>query len=106
MSRALRRFVAISCMFCTYPAFGWWETGHRTVARIAAAHLPPAARIRIARILGVPDSSAAIGDALAVGSTWPDEVKKDTHTDDWHFIDITLQDSRSDIPKRCKDENC
>src|SRR5206468_11628168 len=83
-----------------------WETGHRTVARIAAAHLSPAARIRIARILSVPDNTEAIADALALGSTWADEIKKDTHTDDWHFIDITLQDSRSDLPKRCRDENC
>jgi|tagenome__1003787_1003787.scaffolds.fasta_scaffold20757765_2 hypothetical protein len=106
MRRVFRRFLAISCIFCTYPAFGWWETGHRTVARIAATHLTPAARIRIARILNVPDETAAIADALALGSTWADEIKKDTHTDDWHFIDITLQDSRSDIQKRCKDENC
>jgi hypothetical protein len=106
MPRALRRFAAITCLFCTYPAFGWWETGHRTVARIAVAHLTPAARIRIARILNVPDSPDAIGDALAQGATWADEVKKDTQTDDWHFIDLTLQDSRSDMAKRCKDENC
>ncbi len=76
------------------------------MARIAAAHLTPAARIRIARILNVPDNVDAIADALALGSTWADEIKKDTHTDDWHFIDITLQDSRSDIAKRCKDDNC
>src|SRR5947209_1553695 len=88
------------------PASAWWETGHRTVARIAATHLTPAARIRIARILNVPDETAAIADALVLGSTWADEIKKDTHTDDWHFIDITLQDSRSDNQKRCKDENC
>ncbi len=106
MRRVCRRILAIGCIFCTYPAFGWWETGHRTVARIAAAHLTPAARIRIARILSVPDNPNAIADALALGSTWADEIKKDTHTDDWHFIDITLQDSREDIPKRCKDEDC
>ena len=106
MSRALTRFVAISCIFCTYPAFGWWETGHRTVARIAAQHLTPAARMRLAKILNVPDALEAIADALAIGSTWPDEVKKATNTEEWHFIDLALQDEKSDIPKRCKDENC
>ncbi len=106
MCRTLRRLLATACIFCTYPAFGWWETGHRTVARIAAAHLTPAARIRIARILNVPDNLDAIADALAAGSTWADEIKKETHTDDWHFIDVTLQDSRSDMGKRCKDDNC
>lgn len=106
MYRRLGRSLAIACIFCTYSAFGWWETGHRTVARIAAAHLTPAARIRIARILNVPDHPDAIADALASGSTWADEIKKETHTDDWHFIDLTLQDGRSDMGKRCKDENC
>ena len=104
--RKLRRFLAIACIFCTYPAFGWWETGHRTVARIAAAHLTPAARIRIARILNVPDTPNAIADALAAGSTWADDIKKDTRTEEWHFIDLTLQDSRRDIEKRCKDDGC
>jgi hypothetical protein len=106
MARIFIRLIAICCIFWSYPAFAWWETGHRTVARIAAAHLTPAARIRIARILNVPDSVDAIADALALGSTWADEIKKDTHTDDWHYIDLTLQDSRSDIAARCKDENC
>jgi hypothetical protein len=106
MRRTLSRAVAICCILWGYPAFGWWETGHRTVARIAAAHLTPAARIRIARILNVPDDLDAIADALALGSTWADEIKKDTHTDDWHYIDVTLQDSRSDMAKRCKDDNC
>jgi hypothetical protein len=88
------------------PASAWWETGHRTVARIAAAHLTPAARVRIARILNVPDTPDAIADALSVASTWPDEVKKETHTEDWHFIDIAVQDTRGDIERRCKDGNC
>ena len=76
------------------------------MARIAAAHLTAAARIRIAKILNVPDSVDAIADALALGSTWADDTKKDTRTEDWHFIDLTVQDSRSDIGKRCKDDNC
>ncbi|MFL6449327.1 MAG: S1/P1 nuclease [Bryobacteraceae bacterium] len=106
MPRTLSRLIAICCILWTCPALGWWETGHRTVARIAAAHLTPAARIRIARILNVPDNVDAIAEALALGSTWADEIKKDTHTDDWHYVDLTLQDLRSDISARCKDDNC
>lgn len=106
MCRTFCRFLAIWSLLSSSPAFGWWETGHRTVARLAAAHLTPAARIRIARILNVPDSEEAIANALALGSTWADEVKKDTHTDEWHYLDLTLQDSRSDIAERCKDDNC
>ncbi len=92
-------------MFCS-PAYGWWETGHRTVARIAAAHLTPAARTRIARILSVPDSPDAVADAMAVASTWADETKAQTGTGSWHFIDIALQDSRSDVAARCPDDDC
>ncbi|MDQ2711236.1 MAG: S1/P1 nuclease [Acidobacteriota bacterium] len=88
------------------PAFSWWQTGHRTVARIAAFHLTPAARTRIARILDVPDTPDAVADALALASTWADETKAQTKTGEWHYIDLALQDDKSDIPERCKDDNC
>lgn len=105
MSRSLSLLLA-TCLLLPSPANCWWETGHRTVARIAAAHLSPAARIRIARILGVEDTLPAIADALALGSTWADEVKNDTQTSEWHYIDLTLQDSRSDMLSRCKNNDC
>ena len=87
-------------------AFAWWETGHQTVARIAAAHLTPAARTRVARILDVPDTPEAVADALAKSSTWADETKKETQTGSWHYVDLTLEDTKADIPKRCLDNNC
>jgi S1/P1 Nuclease len=96
--------VLTSMLVC--PAFGWWETGHQVVARIAAAHLTPAARTRISRILDVADSPEAIADALAVASTWADETKNQTHTGEWHFIDLALQDDKSDIARRCPENNC
>jgi S1/P1 Nuclease len=94
------------CILCATPAYAWWETGHRTVARIAAAHLTPAARTRIARILSVSDTPDAVADALSVASTWADETKAETKTGAWHYIDLALQDDKSDIPARCKDNNC
>jgi hypothetical protein len=96
----------VVCLLVAVPAFGWWSTGHQIVARIAAAHLAPAARTRIARILDVPDTPGAIADALAAASTWADETKGSTHTGDWHFIDLTLQDEKTDIPKRCPGDDC
>lgn len=84
----------------------WWETGHETVARIAAAHLTAAARGRIARILDVPDTPEVIADALAKGSIWPDQIAKATQTSKWHYIDLALQDHKSDIPERCPQDNC
>jgi hypothetical protein len=89
-----------------FPAFGWWETGHRTVARIAVAHLSVAARIRVARILDVGETPEAVADELARASTWADETKTETKTGAWHYIDIAVQDRKSDIPARCKDDNC
>ena len=95
-----------ACLLGPSPAWGWWETGHRVVARIAAGHLSPAARTRIARILEVPNTPEAIADALAQASTWPDETKAQTHTGDWHFIDLAIQDRKSDIPERCPHDAC
>lgn len=94
------------CFLFVCPMFGWWETGHRTVARIAAAYLNPNTRTRVAQILGVRDTPSAVADAMAVASTWPDETKAQTRTGDWHFIDLALQDSKKDIPKRCVNDNC
>jgi S1/P1 Nuclease len=87
-------------------AYSWWETGHEVVARIAAAHLTPAAHTCVARILNVPDNREAVADALAVASLWADQTKSQTHTSSWHYIDLALQDDKSDIPGRCPHENC
>jgi hypothetical protein len=47
-----------------------------------------------------------VTDALAVASTWADETKAQTQTGDWHYIDLTLEDTRGDIATRCPHENC
>lgn len=94
------------CILATSPIYGWWETGHQAVARLAAAHLTPAARVRLSRILGVPDTPDAVTNALAVASTWADEHKTETNTGEWHYIDLALQDTRADIPARCPGGNC
>ena len=105
MRRLLSPVLALLLLVPT-PAFCWWETGHRAVARIAAAHLTPAARTRLARILDVEDTPEAVADALAAASTWADETKAETKTGSWHYIDLTLTDHKSDIHKRCPDGNC
>ena len=105
--RKLRSLLAlVMAAFLSLPSFGWWETGHRTVARIAAAHLTPAARTRVAQIFEVADTPEAVADAMALASTWPDETKKQTKTDAWHYVDLTLQDKKKDLPKRCPEQNC
>jgi hypothetical protein len=103
----VRLIVLLSVWLLTpSPAFPWWESGHQAIARVAAAHLTPAASTRIARILDIPDTPESIADALARASTWADETKNDSKTGPWHYIDLTIQDHKSDIPERCKDDNC
>lgn len=101
------RKLALSCCFLVpLPLFAWWETGHETIARIAAAHLTPAARARIAHLLDVPDTPEAVADAMAQASIWADQTKRETRTGEWHYIDLAVQDARSDFSIRCKDDNC
>lgn len=106
MPSSFGKFVVTCCLLVPLPVFAWWETGHQTVARIAAAHLTPAARARVAHLLDVPDTPEAVADALAKISTWADENRVQTRTGAWHYIDIPLQDTRSDMHLRCKDDNC
>jgi hypothetical protein len=89
-----------------FSASAWWETGHKTVARLAAAHLTPAARTRVAQILQVPDTEDAVADALAEVSIWADHVKGQSKTAPWHYIDLALQDRETDMEKRCEEDNC
>ena len=106
MRRLLFSFV-IALLLCNFPAQSWWEDGHRTTARLAAYYLTPAARARLAAIMGVPNTPEAVADGLAQASTWPDEIKKDRpDTQSWHYIDLTLQDKKDQIPARCPDRNC
>src|ERR1700733_1640385 len=98
--------VTVILLTLTARSFGWWETGHRVVARIAALHLTPQARARVASILGVPDTIDAVADAMAKESTWADEVRPSTNTGEWHSIDLTLQNGKGDFAKRCENDNC
>lgn len=94
-------------VFCSLPAFGWWENGHRATARLAAYYLTPAAQARLAAIMGVPNTPEAVADGLAQVSTWPDEIKKSRpDTAPWHYIDIALPDKKDQILARCPDQNC
>jgi hypothetical protein len=104
--RYRRAIALLACYFIALPGFSWWATGHRAVARIAAVHLAPATRARVAEIFGVPDSLAAVSDAMANASAWADETKNSSLTGRWHYIDLTLQDSKSAIPERCPGQNC
>jgi hypothetical protein len=97
---------AITLLSLTTPAQCWWEEGHEVIARIAVRHLTPAALLRVSQILDVSDTPEAVADALAAASIWADQVKADTATGSWHYINLTLQDGRSNIPQRCENDDC
>jgi hypothetical protein len=97
----------LSCSFLwPFSASAWWETGHETVARLAAARLTPAARTRVAQILRIPETEVALADALAEASIWADHTKTGSNTAAWHYIDLALEDRKSDMAKRCERDNC
>src|SRR5437868_2055631 len=76
------------------PTWAWGDTGHKVVGRIAALKLTPAARARVATILGVDDDVASVSDAMAEAAVWPDHVARNRFPQsvDWHFIDLSLKD--------------
>src|SRR5258708_26450440 len=93
----MRRLAVIVALCGSLPAFGWGPEGHNLVARLAAAHLTPAAAARVAEILGP-------GITLASISSWPDEVRRERATTaTWHYIDIPIHkphlDMARDVPK-------
>jgi hypothetical protein len=59
--------------FFALHAVAWGPTGHRVVAEIAQRHLTPAARNRVARLLG--------GYSLAEVANWADDLRSDPRFD-------------------------
>jgi hypothetical protein len=48
----------------------------------------------------------AVADALAEASIWADHVKGESKTAPWHYIDLALEDRKTDIAQRCENDNC
>jgi hypothetical protein len=89
-------------------AWAWGDQGHEIIAIIAADNLSTNAREHVATILGTPSDVASLEKAMAAASVRPDTDfrKEERSTASWHFIDICLQDRRSDLLARCPDEAC
>lgn len=82
------------------PAFGWGPEGHDLVARLAAAHLTPAAAARVAEILGPGVTMASI-------SSWADQVRRErAATGPWHYIDIPIDRPHLDMARDCPKGDC
>ena len=99
--------VLLTILRSPVPARAWGNDGHEIVAFIAADNLTPAAASHVAGILGVPADKRAIARAMEAASIRPDsEFREDASTTSWHYIDICLQDRRTDVPARCPGGNC
>jgi hypothetical protein len=82
------------------PAFGWGPEGHNLVARLAAAHLTPAATARVAEILGPSVTLQSI-------ASWPDQIRRErVATSPWHYIDIPIDKPHLDMARDCPKGEC
>jgi len=96
--RKLRLF--LSFLLSAYPAFSWGPEGHNLVARLAAAHLNPAAAAQVKAILGPGASPASV-------SSWADQVRSSRReTAPWHFIDILITQPHLDMTRDCPKGEC
>jgi hypothetical protein len=89
-------------------AWAWFAQGHEIVAIIAADDMTPTARLHVAQILGVPDDTSSVEKGMAAASIRPDTEFRDEDraSAQWHFIDICLQDHKTDLSARCPEGNC
>jgi hypothetical protein len=96
----MRRAAVIFLIFGTLRAFGWGPEGHALVARLATAHLTPAAAASVREILGRNATLASI-------SSWADQVRgQRQQTGPWHYIDIPIDHRHLDMTRDCPKNDC
>jgi hypothetical protein len=94
------KLCGIAALCGSLPALAWGPEGHSLVARIAEAQLTPAARARVAEILGPKDTLASI-------SSWADQVRRQrSATGPWHYVDIPIGQPRMDRARDCAKNDC
>jgi hypothetical protein len=73
----------------------WGPEGHGLVARIALTQLTPAAKARIAEILGPDQTMVSV-------ASWADDVRPERrNTAPWHFVDIPIAAKNLDMARDC-----
>lgn len=80
MKNILGLIVAVSI---SITAFGWGQTGHRVIGKVAENHLSKKAKEALEEIMG--------HESLAEASTWMDEIRSDDrydHTHAWHYTTV------------------
>lgn len=73
----------VTALTFSIAVFGWGQTGHRAIGKIAESHLSDKAKKALKEIMGY--------ESLAEASTWMDEVRSDKKYDfakTWHYVTI------------------
>lgn len=87
-------FITFAFVFVFCNAFGWGQTGHRVVGKIAENHLSKKARKNIEEVLD--------GQSIAMVSNFMDEIKSDPTYDSlgpWHYCTIPEGTNYAGPPK-------
>lgn len=72
------------------PAFAWGDLGHEVIAKIAYAHLTPAARAKVDALLAADTDTLTASD-FASRATWADKYRNEhRETGEWHYVDFEL----------------
>ena len=72
------------------PAFAWGDLGHEVIAKIAYAHLTPAARAKVDALLASDPDTLTAPD-IASRATWADKYRSEhRETAEWHYVDIEI----------------
>ena len=96
----MRPYTVVVVLAGTLPVFGWGPEGHSLVSRIAETQLSPAARARIADILGP-------GRTLVSIASWADEARRTRpETAPWHYVDIPIGQAHLNFARDCAKGQC
>lgn len=97
---SLRHLIFLPFLLCSGPVLAWAPEGHQVVAAIAARELTPAARTRVAALLGgLP--------VMVLESSWADEIRAQRpETLSWHYVNIEIGSGGYDARRDCADGNC
>lgn len=93
------KLVFILCIVFSGRAFGWGDTGHRIVGKLAENYLTEKAKKNLSSIMG--------RESLARAATWPDEIRSwpdDTYAYaiPWHYVDVPDGKTYSETEKSPK----
>ena len=86
--------------FASTAAIAWGGDNHRVICGIAWEETTPAARARIAEILGLDGR-----DAFAESCLWADLYRDEGHkeTEGWHYVNVPMGATAIDIARDCRE---